>query len=132
MAEHEYGHGVSPLGAVATAEIPHAAGVTPRPSVVVVSDPSRYARVGDIVHFFPASQKGFSDREVNYQPMAAIILALHPSDPRIARCLAIWSPLGAVNSYENIPHRSLTPSVLPVEGWLGHALAPQSHWEFIR
>lgn len=88
----------------------------------------RMPHIGQIVHFFP--NKGFSDIARHHSPVAAVIIELHPNDPRIAS-LYYWAQNGAVGSYLHIPHRSLTPGVLPVEGWLGRSLAPESHWEFI-
>lgn len=102
----------------------------PEPQAPPSPNPNfRKPHIGQIVHFFPAEHI-VADVDRHYGPMAAMIIELHVNDPRIAS-LYIFAQNGQVTSYNQMPHRSLVPGVLPVESWIGRALPMQSHWEFI-
>lgn len=86
----------------------------------------RLPRIGDLVHFFP--HRGHHP-EWHFGPHAAIIIRLHPNDPRIANIYFV-GPKGETGSYADIPHRSMRPECLPLSAWLGHAMPPSSHWAY--
>jgi hypothetical protein len=88
---------------------------------------ARVPKVGEMVHFFP--HRGHHP-ESYFAPHAGLVIKTSPGDPRIVN-IYYFGPDGATGSYENIPHRSLTPGVEPVKNWLGHSMPPATHWEFM-
>jgi hypothetical protein len=110
-----------------TIKPPPPEGPAPKPPLPEGAADFRPPAIGQIVHFFP--HRGHHP-EWHFGPHAAIIIKLHPNDPRIAH-LYFFGPKGEVGSYESIPHRSLRPECYPVESWLGHAMPPSTHWAFV-
>lgn len=107
---------------------PPPAGPDPAPPAKPAAFPGGHKPpyVGQIVHFFP--HKGHHPEEY-FGPHAAIVIKLHPADPKIAH-LHYFGPKGESGSYADIPHRSLRPECEPIAGWLGHAMPPSTHWAF--
>lgn len=86
----------------------------------------RPPRIGEPIHFFP--HRGHHT-EWYFGPYAAIVIAMHPNDPRICH-VYWWGPKGETGSYADIPHRSMQPGLYPISNWLGHQLPPASHWAY--
>jgi hypothetical protein len=94
---------------------------SPRPSATF-----RAPIIGQTIHFFP--HRGHHPEE-HFGPHAAIVIRVHPGDPRIVH-LYFFGPKGEVGSYADIPHRSLQPGCYPTGAWLGHAMPPATHWVY--
>ena len=80
--------------------------------------------VGQTVWFFP--HIGHHPEEY-FGPHAALIIKIHPGDPRICH-LHYFGPKGESGSYADIPHRSLQPGCYPTSVWLGRSMPPATHW----
>ena len=83
--------------------------------------------VGQPIHFWP--HRGHHP-EWYFEPHAAIVIKVHPTDPRIVN-LYYFGPKGEVGSYGDIPHISLRPECEPTSAWRGRAMPPSTHWTFV-
>ena len=83
--------------------------------------------VGQPIHFWPHRSH---HSEWYFEPHAAIVIRVHPTDPRIVN-LYYFGPKGEVGSYGDIPHISLRPDCEPVSIWRGRGMPPSTHWTFV-
>jgi hypothetical protein len=96
----------------------------PPPAELLNFPKPMYPHIGQAVWFFP--HIGHHPEEY-FGPHAAIVIRIHPGDPRICH-LHYFGPKGESGSYADIPHRSLQPGCYPTSAWLGHAMPPATHW----
>ncbi len=84
-------------------------------------------QVGDIVHFWPSEQEGFSPN--GYQPLAAIVLSIRPTDNKCCT-LMTWGGDGQWRPVSGAMHRSFFTGLNA--DFEGNSHPAMSHWEYRR